>query len=54
METEIALGTLFDRFPDLILGVAPSELQWRPSMRSRGLLALPVRTASVAGGGDSA
>lgn len=54
METEIALGTLFDRFPDLALGVAPSELQWRPSMRSRGLLALPVRTAHVPGAAEGA
>ncbi|OIJ68341.1 cytochrome P450 family protein [Streptomyces mangrovisoli] len=47
METEIALATLFDRFPDLALAVPPSELRWRPSMRSRGLLALPVRTADT-------
>ncbi|HEY8984588.1 MAG TPA: cytochrome P450 [Streptomyces sp.] len=45
METEIALATLFARFPGLTLAVAPAELRWRPSMRSRGLLALPVRTA---------
>ncbi|MFI0960655.1 cytochrome P450 [Streptomyces sp. NPDC021080] len=45
METEIALSALLDRFPDLALDVPPGELQWRPSMRSRGLLSLPVRTA---------
>ncbi|MFD5815909.1 cytochrome P450 [Streptomyces sp. NPDC127038] len=44
METEIALSALLDRFPDLALDVPPGELRWRPSMRSRGLLALPVRT----------
>ncbi|MEU4088669.1 cytochrome P450 family protein [Streptomyces aureus] len=44
METEIALSTLFGRFPDLALDVPPGELKWRPSMRSRGLLSLPVRT----------
>lgn len=43
METEIALGALLDRFPDLALDVAPDEVRWRPSMRSRGLLELPVR-----------
>ncbi|MDX3242489.1 cytochrome P450 [Streptomyces sp. ME18-1-4] len=54
METEIALAALFARFPDLTLDVAPGELQWRPSMRSRGLLVLPVRTANVAAATDSA
>jgi cytochrome P450 len=52
METEIALAALFARFPDLTLGVAPSELRWRPSMRSRGLVALPVRTAAVGAAAD--
>ncbi|MFH8391434.1 cytochrome P450 [Streptomyces sp. NPDC018036] len=44
METEIALTALLDRFPELALDVPPGELRWRPSMRSRGLLTLPVRT----------
>ncbi|MEU6272051.1 cytochrome P450 [Streptomyces populi] len=48
METEIALSALLDRFPDMTLDVSPSELRWRPSMRSRGLLALPVRTGRSA------
>ncbi|MGW7820801.1 cytochrome P450 family protein [Streptomyces puniciscabiei] len=39
-ETEIALAALLERFPDLALG--PGELGWRPSMRARGLVALPV------------
>lgn len=42
-ETRIALSALLERFPDLALAVEPSELARRPSMRSRGLLALPVR-----------
>ncbi|MGW1718350.1 cytochrome P450 family protein [Streptomyces sp. NPDC002156] len=42
METEIALAALLDRFPQLALDVQPQELRWRPSMRSRGLLSLPV------------
>ncbi|MPY63764.1 cytochrome P450 family protein [Streptomyces spongiae] len=42
METEIALTALFERFPHLALAVPESELQWRPSMRTRGLRALPV------------
>ncbi|MFF3371593.1 cytochrome P450 [Streptomyces sp. NPDC002680] len=42
METEIALAALLDRFPQLALDVEPQELRWRPSMRSRGLLSLPV------------
>ncbi|MEU4170854.1 cytochrome P450 [Streptomyces sp. NPDC026665] len=49
METEIALSALLGRFPDLALDVSPGELQWRPSMRSRGLLTLPVRTGTTKG-----
>lgn len=44
-ETEIALTALFDRFPGLALDCPPDALRWRPSMRSRGLRALPVRTS---------
>ena len=43
LETEVALTTLLARFPALALDVAPEQLRWRPSMRARGLLALPVR-----------
>ena len=43
METEIALAALLGRFPGLALGIAPDEVRWRPSMRARGLLELPVR-----------
>ncbi|MGW2646044.1 cytochrome P450 family protein [Streptomyces sp. NPDC001393] len=39
-ETEIALAALLERLPDLALGAG--ELRWRPSMRARGLVALPV------------
>jgi cytochrome P450 len=44
METGIALTALFDRFPDLSLAVPAQDLRRRPSMRSRGLIALPVHT----------
>lgn len=43
LETEIALTVLLDRFPALALDADPAELPWRPSMRARGLTALPVR-----------
>ncbi|MDJ0345707.1 cytochrome P450 [Streptomyces sp. H10-C2] len=43
LETEIALAALLDRFPHLTLDVPPEALRWRPSMRARGLLTLPVR-----------
>ncbi|WP_405596470.1 cytochrome P450 [Streptomyces sp. NBC_01410] len=43
LETEIALAALLERFPRLELDVPYGELRWRPSMRARGLLALPVR-----------
>ncbi|MCX4767664.1 cytochrome P450 [Streptomyces sp. NBC_01275] len=42
METEIALAALLDRFPGLTLDLPPEGPHWRPSMRSRGLRALPV------------
>jgi cytochrome P450 len=42
LETEIALDALLSRFPRLALAAAPAELRWRPSMRARGLITLPV------------
>ena len=42
LEMEIALSALLERLPDLALDVDPDELRWRPSLRARGLLALPV------------
>ncbi|MEU6764365.1 cytochrome P450 [Streptomyces sp. NPDC046853] len=42
LETATALAALVERFPRLALDVSPQELRWRPSMRARGLLALPV------------
>ncbi|MFI8091497.1 cytochrome P450 [Streptomyces sp. NPDC086080] len=40
-ETEIALAALLERFEDLEL--TENEPRWRPSLRARGLLDLPVR-----------
>jgi cytochrome P450 len=42
IETDVAIGSLFQRLPGLTLGVKPDELRWRPSFRSRGLRRLPV------------
>ncbi|WP_042421192.1 cytochrome P450 family protein [Streptacidiphilus anmyonensis] len=42
VETEIALDALLTRLPRLALAVPEPELRWRPSMRARGLVALPV------------
>ncbi|MET9539631.1 cytochrome P450 [Streptomyces sp. NPDC006553] len=42
LETQIAVSTLLRRFPHLKLAAARDELRWRPSMRARGLVALPV------------
>ncbi|MFI6278940.1 cytochrome P450 [Streptomyces sp. NPDC050988] len=42
LETEIALAALLERLPDLGLDGDPDDLRWRPSLRARGLLALPV------------
>ncbi|WP_308271872.1 cytochrome P450 [Kitasatospora sp. SUK 42] len=43
METELALGALLRRFPDLALDAPVERLRHRPTMRARGLLELPVR-----------
>ncbi|WP_328991851.1 cytochrome P450 [Kribbella sp. NBC_01245] len=42
LETEMALAAVLDRLPALALAVPRDEIRWRPSMRTRGLLALPV------------
>ncbi|MEU7527607.1 cytochrome P450 [Saccharothrix sp. NPDC042600] len=42
LEGRIALGGLFDRFPDLALAVAPETLRWKDSVLFHGLDALPV------------
>lgn len=42
LETAVALEALFDRLPDLALAVRRESLEWRPSLRTRGLIALPV------------
>ncbi|MEU7905253.1 cytochrome P450 [Actinoplanes sp. NPDC049118] len=42
LETEIAVGTLVSRLPDLALATPADQLAWRPSFRSRGLQELPV------------
>ncbi|MFJ4923108.1 cytochrome P450 [Streptomyces sp. NPDC088725] len=43
-----AIETLLERLPDVVLGVEPYELTWRPSIWMRGLAALPVRFTPVA------
>lgn len=43
LEAQIAVSTLLRRFPALALDVPRDELRWRPSIRARGLVALPVR-----------
>lgn len=42
LETVTALGALLGRFPALRLAEPEDSLQWRPSIRARGLRALPV------------
>jgi cytochrome P450 len=43
MESEIALGSLLRRFPDMELACARHEIRWRPSALLRGPAELPVR-----------
>jgi cytochrome P450 len=42
LEGQIALTTLFSRFPNLHLGQSPESLRWRKSLIIRGLEELPV------------
>jgi len=42
METRIALGNLFERFPDLRLAADPSELEIAPMPGWHRLVSLPV------------
>lgn len=42
METQTALGAVIQRFPGLRLDVPREELRWRRTIRSRGLMSLPV------------
>ncbi|WP_435240720.1 cytochrome P450 family protein [Streptomyces cucumeris] len=42
MEAEVALEALLSRFPGLRLDVSKEELRWRPSIRTRGLISLPI------------
>ena len=42
LEGQVAIPKLLERFPDLRLAVAPSELKWRPSILLRGLKELPI------------
>jgi cytochrome P450 PksS len=46
LEGEIALTTLFRRFPGLRLAVPSDSLRWRRSLAVRGLRELPVRTCA--------
>ena len=48
LEGEIALTTLFRRYPDLRLAEAPESLRWRRGLAIRGLEQLPVAFEGVA------
>ncbi|GEK58937.1 cytochrome P450 [Marinococcus halophilus] len=45
VETEVAVNTLLERFPELQLDTSSAELEWRPGILMRGLTELPVRLA---------
>lgn len=46
LEGEVALSSLFRRFPNLSLAVQPDSLRWRKSLALRGLVELPVNAAT--------
>jgi cytochrome P450 len=41
-ETEVALSSLFARYPDLALAVDPDDLEWKPVVPNRELARLPI------------
>ena len=43
LEGHVALQRLFERLPELELGVPPAQLRWRSGVLFRGLVGLPVR-----------
>ncbi len=43
LEMETALAALLERFENLELDVPRESLRWRPTIRARGLISLPVR-----------
>ncbi|QTE00116.1 cytochrome P450 family protein [Streptomyces cyanogenus] len=43
MEGQVAVGRLFQRFPELRLAVPPERLRWRDNLMMRGVCELPVR-----------
>jgi cytochrome P450 len=45
LEGEIALRTLFQRFPSLRLAVTQDQVHWRPPLSIRGPIAVPIRRA---------
>ncbi|SMD26309.1 cytochrome P450 [Kibdelosporangium aridum] len=47
LELQVALGTLFKRFPDLSLAVDAQEVPWKHGRLVRGLQELPVTWAEV-------
>lgn len=48
LEARVAVGRLLERFPDMTLAVAPTELQWLPITFLRALIALPVSLGAPA------
>jgi cytochrome P450 len=43
LEGQLAITALLDAFPSMELAVSTDELEWLPTMLSRGLTSLPVR-----------
>ncbi|ANU11657.1 cytochrome P450 [Planococcus antarcticus DSM 14505] len=43
LEGEIAIASLLDRFPEMVLAVKSHELEWRPGMIVRGVKELPLK-----------
>jgi hypothetical protein len=42
LEAQVAIGTLLRRLPGVTLAVPAEQLRWRPSVRTRALVELPV------------
>lgn len=54
LEGEIALGSLFGRFPAITLAIPFEDVRWKPLNFLRGLTALPVLLHGAEGEGEAA
>jgi cytochrome P450 len=53
-EVEVGLSSLFGRYPDLALAIAPDDLEWKPVVLNRELIRLPIALGAPRGASPAA